>query len=130
MIKIFVNGTFDIIHPGHIALLNFAKSQGDHLTVAIDSDRRVKSLKGNSRPINSEYERKLLLENLKSVDEVKIFDTDQQLIDMISNADIMIKGSDYKNQNIVGSDNCKQIIFFDRINEYSSTKKIQSIVNR
>jgi rfaE bifunctional protein nucleotidyltransferase chain/domain len=130
MIKIFVNGTFDIIHPGHIALLNFAKSQGDHLTVAIDSDRRVRSLKGNSRPINSEYERKLLLENLKSVDEVKIFDTDQELLDMISNADIMIKGSDYKNQNIVGSDNCKQIIFFDRINEYSSTKKIQSIINR
>lgn len=130
MIKIFVNGTFDIIHPGHLALLNFGKSQGDYLTVAIDSDRRVKRLKGSDRPINTQYERKLLLENLKSVDEVKIFDTDKELIDMISQSDIMIKGSDYKDQNIVGLNECKKIIFFDRINEYSSTKKIQSIINR
>ena len=130
MIKIFVNGTFDIIHLGHLALLNFAKSQGDYLTVAIDSDWRVRKLKGNTRPINSEYERKLLLENLKSVDVVKIFDTDQELLDMIRQSDIMIKGSDYKDQNIVGLGECKKIIFFDRINEYSSTKKIQSIINR
>jgi len=130
MIKVFVNGTFDIIHPGHLAMLNFAKSLGDFLTVAIDSDSRVKLLKGQDRPINNEYERKTLLENLKSVDDVQIFDTDQELIHMISDCDIMVKGADYINKPIIGSHVCPKIVFFDRINEYSTTKKIQSIINR
>jgi len=130
MIKVFVNGTFDIIHPGHLAMLNFAKSLGDFLTVAIDSDSRVKLLKGPDRPINNEYERKTLLENLKSVDDVQIFDTDQELIHMISDCDIMVKGADYINKPIIGSHVCPKIVFFDRINEYSTTKKIQSIIDR
>ena len=130
MIKVFVNGTFDIIHPGHLAMLNFAKSLGDFLTVAIDSDSRVKLLKGPDRPINNEYERKTLLENLKSVDDVQIFDTDQELIHMISDCDIMVKGADYINKLIIGSHVCPKIVFFDRINEYSTTKKIQSIIDR
>ena len=130
MIKVFVNGTFDIIHPGHLAMLNFAKSLGDFLTVAIDSDSRVKLLKGPDRPINNDHERKTLLENLKSVDEVQIFDTDQELIHMISDCDIMVKGADYISKPIIGSHVCPKIVFFDRINEYSTTKKIQSIIDR
>ena len=130
MTKVFVNGTFDIIHPGHIALLNFARSQGSYLLVGIDSDNRVKRLKGDSRPINNVYERKLLLENLRSVDRVETFDTDAELIDMIRQCDIMVKGSDYANKPIVGSDVCSKIVFFDRIGEYATTKKIQSIINR
>lgn len=127
---IFVNGTFDIVHPGHIQLLNFAKSLGNKLVVAIDSDIRVKSLKGSVRPINNELERKFLLENLKAVDEVKIFSTDQELISIISACDIMVKGSDYKDKMIVGQDICKKIIFFERIHGYSTTEKIQSIIDR
>jgi D-beta-D-heptose 7-phosphate kinase/D-beta-D-heptose 1-phosphate adenosyltransferase len=127
---VFVNGTFDIIHLGHLALFNYAKSLGDFLLVAIDSDNRVKQLKGNSRPVNNEHERKTLLENLKAIDKVQIFDTDQELIDIIATCDIMVKGSDYINKPIVGEHVCKQIIFFDRINGYSTTKKIQSITNR
>lgn len=127
---IFVNGTFDIIHLGHLALFNYAKSLGDFLLVGIDSDQRVKKLKGPSRPINNEFERKTLLENLKAIDKVQIFNSDQELIDIISTCDIMVKGSDYIGKPIVGEHVCKQIIFFDRINEYSSTKKIQSIINR
>jgi len=130
MKKIFVNGTFDIIHLGHLALFNYAKSLGDFLLVAIDSDKRVKQLKGNNRPINNEYERKTLLENLKAIDQVQIFDTDQELIDIVSTCDLMVKGSDYIGKPIVGEHVCKQIVFFDRINEYSTTKKIQSIVDR
>jgi rfaE bifunctional protein nucleotidyltransferase chain/domain len=127
---IFVNGTFDIIHLGHLALFNYAKSLGDFLLVGIDSDQRVKKLKGPSRPINNEFERKTLLENLKAIDKVQIFNSDQELIDIISTCDIMVKGSDYIGKPIVGEHVCKQIIFFDRINEYSSTKKIQSIIDR
>jgi D-beta-D-heptose 7-phosphate kinase/D-beta-D-heptose 1-phosphate adenosyltransferase len=127
---VFVNGTFDIIHLGHLALFNYAKSLGDFLLVAIDSDKRVKHLKGNHRPINSEYERKTLLENLKAIDQVQIFDTDQELIDIVSTCDLMVKGSDYIGKPIIGEHVCKQIVFFDRINEYSTTKKIQSIVDR
>lgn len=127
---VFVNGTFDIIHLGHLALFNYAKSLGDFLLVAIDSDKRVKQLKGNDRPINNEYERKTLLENLKAIDQVQIFDTDKELIDIVSKCDLMVKGSDYIGKPIVGEHVCKQIVFFDRINEYSTTKKIQSIVDR
>lgn len=130
MKKIIVNGTFDILHLGHLSLLNFAKKQGDHLLVAIDSDLRVKHLKGKHRPINNQNERKLMLENLKSVDEVLVFNSDQELVDIIANCDIMVKGDDYKNKPIVGEKVCKKLIFFEKINGYSSTEKIQSIISR
>jgi D-beta-D-heptose 7-phosphate kinase/D-beta-D-heptose 1-phosphate adenosyltransferase len=130
--KIFVNGTFDIIHSGHIKLLNYAASLGDHLLVAIDTDRRVAELKGPTRPINNEYERVGLMINIKGVDQVRVFDSESELEKIIQDyaPDIMVKGSDYKDQPIVGAKYCKQIVFFDRIDEYSTTKKIQDIVSR
>ena len=130
--KIFVNGTFDIIHSGHIKLLNYAASLGDHLLVAIDTDRRVAELKGPTRPINNEYERVGLMINIKGVDQVRVFDSESELEKIIQDyaPDIMIKGSDYKDQPIVGAKYCKQIVFFDRIDEYSTTKKIQDIISR
>ena len=130
MKRVFVNGTFDVLHLGHLAMLNFAKGLGDCLVVAIDSDERVRRIKGPSRPINTVHERKTLLENLKAVDEVQIFDTDQDLIDIISSCDVMVKGGDYRTLPIIGKDNIAEIVLFDRIDEYSSTKKIQSIINR
>ena len=130
--KIFVNGTFDIIHSGHIKLLNYAASLGDHLLVAIDTDRRVAELKGPTRPINNEYERVGLMINIKGVDQVRVFDSDSELEKIIQDyaPDIMVKGSDYKDQPILGAKYCKQIVFFDRIDEYSTTKKIQDIISR
>jgi len=130
--KIFVNGTFDIVHVGHIKLLNHARGLGHHLLVAIDSDRRVRQLKGESRPVNNQTDRRLLLENLRSVDRVKIFNTDQELEHIITlyEPDIMVKGSDYRNQPIIGEEQCGRIEFFERINEYSTTKTIQHIINR
>jgi D-beta-D-heptose 7-phosphate kinase/D-beta-D-heptose 1-phosphate adenosyltransferase len=130
MTQVVVNGTFDLLHSGHLALLNHARSLGDHLLVAIDSDRRVKELKGPTRPVNNEYERQEMLRNLRAVDDVKIFDTDQDLIDIISSADILVKGSDYQDQSVIGKTHAKQLIFFDRLNGYSTTKKIQDIINR
>lgn len=125
-----VNGTFDIIHVGHLALLTYARSISDRLIVAIDSDQRVKDLKGPKRPINNQFERATLLINLKSVDEVRIFSTDEELINIIKLSDLMVKGSDYRGKPIVGQEYCPEIVFFERLNDYSSTSKIQSIIDR
>ena len=130
MKTIFVNGTFDILHMGHLALLDYAKSLGDELIVGIDSDNRVKQLKGDARPINTQYERGALLAALKDVDRVYVFDTDEELIDLMSKCDIIVKGSDYKDKEIVGQDVCKELIFFERVNGFSTTEKIAYISNR
>lgn len=129
MKRIFVNGTFDVLHLGHLAMLNFAKSLGDHLVVAIDSDERVRRLKGLSRPINNVVERKVMLENLKAVDSVEIFDTDEDLINIIKTCDIMVKGGDYKTLPIIGKE-FVTVVLFDRLDDYSTTKKIQHIIDR
>jgi rfaE bifunctional protein nucleotidyltransferase chain/domain len=131
MKPIFVNGTFDILHPGHVQLLNYARSLGDSLIVAIDSDRRVCELKGKDRPINSEDDRKFMLENLGSVNKVWIFDSDQELEDICRLYNpVMVKGSDYRDRAIVGQQYCKEIVFYDRIEPYSTTQAIQNISSR
>lgn len=132
MKRIVVNGTFDILHRGHIELLNYAKSLGDFLVVCIDSDSRVKELKGADRPVNTQWDRKLMLENLKAVDQVWIFHSEEELKGQLweYHPHIMVKGSDYQGKPIVGEELCGQVIFFDRINEYSTTKTIQDIISR
>jgi D-beta-D-heptose 7-phosphate kinase/D-beta-D-heptose 1-phosphate adenosyltransferase len=131
MKTIFVNGTFDILHPGHVQLLNYARSLGDSLIVAIDSDQRVRELKGDNRPINSEDDRKLMLESLRSVDSVWIFNNDQELEDICRLYNpVMVKGSDYRGRTIIGQQYCKEIVFYDRIEPYSTTRAIQDISSR
>lgn len=131
--RIVINGTFDVIHLGHIRLLAHARSIiNSYVYVLIDSDRRVKELKGLKRPYNNEYERSSLLFALKYVDRVDIFDSDAELENLIKNFEphLMIKGSDYKNQKIIGSELVKEIKFYDRLEKYSSTQKIQDIIDR
>ena len=130
MKQIIVNGTFDIVHSGHLALLNYARGLGDYLIVAIDSDQRVKELKGADRPVNTQAERQELLSNLRSVNEVRIFNSDQELVNIIAECAVMVKGSDYRNRPIVGSEVCPSIVFFERIDGFSTTEKIQHIANR
>jgi len=132
MTRVFVNGTFDILHRGHLEMLEYACSLGDEVLVAIDSDRRVRELKGSARPINNQIDRQFMLESLKYVDKVCIFDSDQELVDTIKQygVDIMVKGSDYKGYPIIGQEYCKQIEFFKLKDEYSTTKTIQDITNR
>ena len=126
---VFVNGTFDILHSGHLALLNFAKSQGDMLTVAIDTDRRVKELKGQDRPVNNQDERQELLSNLKAVDRVVLFDSTQELLDLVQQHDIIVKGDDYKDRDIPELSVNPTIVWFERIENLSTTGKIEKIRN-
>lgn len=128
--KVFVNGTFDILHLGHLALIAYARRLGDTVLVGIDSDERVQSLKGSSRPIKGEYERACILSALKDVEEVCIFNTDAELIELIQGCDIMVKGSDWKGKPIIGEEHCKRIEFFERIDEYSTTNTIKDITDR
>ena len=132
MKHIFVNGTFDVLHPGHIQLLNYAKSFGDTLTVGIDSDRRVAEKKGPSRPIYNIKDRSFMLQNLKSVDYVVVFDSDEELEHCLKTIrpDIMVVGSDWKGKSVIGSMYSAELKFFDRIEEYATTKTIQSIIDR
>ena len=110
---VWVNGCFDILHRGHIELFKFAKSKGDYVVVGIDSDTRVKELKGPTRPINNEEDRKFMLNSIKYIDKVVIFQTSCELRGMISHfkPDVMIVGSDYLNKNVIGSDYAKELVF-------------------
>ena len=131
--KIVINGTFDILHIGHIRLFRHARSfVNSYVHVLIDSDRRIRELKGYQRPIHNEYERFTLLFELKSIDRVDVFDTDDELRNLLKNIqpDLMIKGSDYKDKTIIGSEFCKKITFFDRLEKYSTTNVIQRIIDR
>jgi D-beta-D-heptose 7-phosphate kinase/D-beta-D-heptose 1-phosphate adenosyltransferase len=100
---VFTNGCFDILHPGHVAYLRFARSRGDTLIVAINSDRSVKALKGEERPIQSERERASVVASLEYVDHVVIFD-DLTPLDVLGRLrpDVLVKGEDWKEKGVVG----------------------------
>lgn len=127
--NVFVNGTFDILHPGHIELLKYARQLGDRLFVAIDNDSRVKQLKGADRPINDVGTRRTMLEAIRWVDEVIIFSEDDDLDSLVMKIrpNHMVVGSDYKGKFVIGARWARQLHFFDRIDEYSTTKTIQRI---
>lgn len=130
--RVIVNGTFDILHRGHLEMLKFAKSQGSYLLVAIDSDHLVKELKGQSRPINNQEDRKLALESLRFVDAVWIFDSQEELthICKMYKPDVMVKGSDYYGKPVTGAEYCNYIKFFPVVQNYSTSKIIENINNR
>jgi rfaE bifunctional protein nucleotidyltransferase chain/domain len=133
MTTVMVNGTFDVLHPGHVALLNTARSYGDWLVVAIDTDRRVKELKGEQRPINNQTDRKIMLSNLKAVDFVVFFDSTEELIKLMElyKPEVYVKGSDWKHdKGSTAEQYCKRVIYYDRVGDYSTTKTIQNIINR
>jgi D-beta-D-heptose 7-phosphate kinase/D-beta-D-heptose 1-phosphate adenosyltransferase len=129
--KVMVNGTFDILHRGHLEMLQYAGDMGS-LLVCIDTDRRVKELKGESRPINNQEDRKFMLECLKFVDWVKLFDSREELIEIMKQyqPDVYVKGSDWKGHSTVAEQYCKQVIYYDRVGDYSTTNIIQHISNR
>jgi D-beta-D-heptose 7-phosphate kinase/D-beta-D-heptose 1-phosphate adenosyltransferase len=113
-------------------MLEYAKSLGDHLLVCIDTDTRVKELKGIDRPINNQTDRAFMLQSLKCVDKVWLFDSTEELEFILTNyrPDIMVKGSDYRDKPIVGAHLCKDIKFYELVKNYSTTKLIQRITDR
>ena len=102
---VFTNGCFDILHKGHVDYVNKAKQLGEVLLLGLNSDASVRRLKGEKRPVVSENERAFILENLKAVDCVILFDQDtpKELIEFII-PDILVKGGDYTVDTIVGAD--------------------------
>ena len=125
---VFVNGTFDILHRGHLELLRYAKSFG-YVIVGIDTDECIKEKKGPTRPIHNQEERKFLLENLKTVDEVIFFSSEPEFEELIKSLkpDIIVVGSDWKEKSTIKSYYDGELIFFDRVEKYSTTKTIQRI---
>jgi len=123
---VFTNGCFDILHAGHVKYLEEAKSFGDILIVGVNSDASVRRLKGESRPINSEEDRVLVLAGLESVDFVIVFDEDTPyaLIKLIK-PDVLVKGGDYNGKEVVGSDIAKVTRLVQFIEGKSTTKIIQ-----
>ncbi|MGC6403647.1 MAG: PfkB family carbohydrate kinase [Candidatus Comchoanobacterales bacterium] len=109
---VFTNGCFDILHPGHLSLLQFAKEQGHHLIVGLNSDSSIQRLKGSDRPYFSVERRKNMLESLSCVDEVMVFDEDTplKLIESIQ-PDIIVKGGDYTPDQVIGQHLAKVVIF-------------------
>ena len=102
---VFTNGCFDILHRGHIEYLAKASSYGDILIIGLNSDKSVKSIKGPTRPLQDETTRSLILASLQFVDKVILFDEDTpyELIKLIQ-PDVLVKGADYKPEQIVGYD--------------------------
>lgn len=129
---VLVNGVFDVLHRGHIELLKYAKSIGDVLYVAIDSDERVRSIKGNNRPINNVEDRVYILNTIKYVDKVFVFDTLDELrsLHRSISPDILVKGSDWDEEYIRKNDGVldkTKIIIFRRIGDYSTTSLIDKM---
>jgi len=123
---IFTNGCFDILHVGHVELLNYCATLGE-VVVGLNSDLSVSRLKGRGRPINTEQDRKRILLNLCSVSEVVIFeeDTPLELIKSLK-PDVVVKGGDYYTNEVVGSE-LAEIRIFEFIDGYSSTSIINKI---
>jgi D-beta-D-heptose 7-phosphate kinase/D-beta-D-heptose 1-phosphate adenosyltransferase len=129
--KVWVNGTFDVLHPGHIKLLEFAKQQGDYLMVGLDTDERIQQLKGPDRPIHTLEHRMFAIGSIKYVDDVVAFSSDDELRDLMSayKPNIHVIGSDYVStaHKIIGLGIPDDIVFFDRVWDYSSSRIIDSL---
>ena len=127
--KVFTNGCFDVLHRGHIELLSYCANMGEVL-VGLNSDKSVKRLKGIDRPINNENDRKIILESIRYVDKVIIFeeDTPYELIKILK-PDLIVKGGDYLPSDVVGYDLC-EVRIFDTLKGYSSTSVINSFLTK
>ena len=132
---VFTNGCFDIIHAGHVDYLAKAKECGDVLILGLNSDKSVRSIKGEKRPIVPESERAFILSNLKSVDYVTLFDEDTpfEIISAII-PDILVKGADWPIDQIVGRDivesNGGVVKTIKFVNQVSTTNIIKTILER
>jgi D-beta-D-heptose 7-phosphate kinase/D-beta-D-heptose 1-phosphate adenosyltransferase len=128
---VFTNGCFDLLHLGHVSLFKKAKSIGDVLIVAINSDKSLRCLKGPKRPLVGEKDRAKLLLSLKPVDYVVVFNehTPKEILSEIR-PDVLVKGGGYKLSEIVGRDSVKKVYRFPFVKGKSTTNLINLIVER
>ena len=122
---VFTNGCFDILHRGHAAYLQEAKTLGDKLIVGVNADVSVKRLKGANRPINREEDRAYLMASLAAVDYVVIFaeDTPHELLSHIR-PNVLVKGGDYRLEEVVGREFAQEVRLIDFVDGYSTTQTI------
>lgn len=125
---VFTNGCFDILHAGHVSVLEFSRSKGDELVVGLNSDASVRRLKGPTRPVNTQADRALVLAALESVSAVCIFDEDTpyNLIKQVR-PDVLVKGGDYKTDEIVGREFAKKVVRFPLLKGRSTTNIIKKV---
>ena len=125
---VWCNGTFDILHPGHIELFKVGKSLGDKLIVATDTDEKIRQDKGASKPINNLCDRISMLQAIKYIDEVFYFNDRKELEGLIElySPDILLLGDDWKGGDVVGIQYAKEVRFLPRLN-YSTTHIIDKI---
>ena len=125
---VFTNGCFDILHAGHVSVLEFARSKGDLLVVGLNSDQSVRRLKGPTRPVNKQADRALVLAALESVSYVCVFtqDTPYNLIKNVR-PDVLVKGGDYKPQEIVGREFAGKVVRFALLKGRSTTGIIKKV---
>ncbi len=125
---VFTNGCFDILHAGHVSVLEISRSKGDVLVVGMNSDASVRRLKGPTRPVNKESDRALVLAALQSVDAVCMFeqDTPYELIKLVR-PDVLVKGGDYKPNEIVGREFAKKVVRFALLKGRSTTNIIKKV---
>jgi len=128
---VWTNGTFDILHPGHIQLFKVAKELGDMVIVGTDTDEKIKKDKGFDRPINDLCYRVAMLEAIKYIDAVHTFDTRSELEGLIQmyNPDILLIGDDWRNGDVVGREFAKEVRFLPRVGGYASSNTIKRIHN-
>lgn len=125
-VRVWVNGTFDVLHRGHLEMLEFASRLGT-LRIGIDYDDRVKMLKGETRPFNDWEDRKYSVSRIKGVNDVVGFGSDSELEQKIKEwePNFLVVGSDYKDKKVIGSQYADKVIFFDKIEGFSSTKILE-----
>lgn len=125
---VFTNGCFDILHAGHVSVLEFSRAKGDVLVVGLNSDESVRRLKGPTRPVNKQADRALVLAALESVSYVCIFkeDTPYNLIKAVR-PDVLVKGGDYKPSEIVGREFAGKVVRFALLKGRSTTGIIKKV---
>jgi D-beta-D-heptose 7-phosphate kinase/D-beta-D-heptose 1-phosphate adenosyltransferase len=125
---VWINGCFDVLHYGHFQLIQYAARIGGKLVIGIDSDERVKQLKGEDRPFHTQQQREYNLNQIRGVGEVVVFHTEDELRETLKRLkpDVFVIGSDYMDKPIIGGEWAKEIRFFDRIEGFSTTKLLDN----